>query len=1058
MRPGKIGIAALITLLAVTTLPAISTAFLASQVLAQTSDARTTEAGRLLEKGVQQFSNSQVEAAAQSFQQALTIYREVQDRKGEWSALYFLGIMYSSIRDFTKALDYLQQSLVIAQKISDRPKEADSLKSLGTAQAALGNTAKAVEYFQQSLMVARAIPDRYKEAQVLESLSDAYKVLGDTAKAEEYQRQRAAIAQGQPNQTGNEQERMVRALKEGQQLSQQETKESLARAIAKYEEALSLARTLQERTYETIALVSIGSAYQTLGEKQKALGYYNQALPLSHASNNRFIEITTLVAIGSIYSDLGEKQKALGYYNQALPLSRAAADPSGQSTIINNIARLYADLGEYLQALDYYNQSLSLARTVGDRSKEATAFNNIGQVYAELGEYQRALDNYDRALPIARGLKERLREATVLGNISTVYFFLGQKQKALDYLQQALLLERDAGERSYLAVTLANMATIYSDLGENQKALDYYNQSLSLVQALKDPFQEATVLSNIGGVYFDTGANQKALDYYNQALPLARKIGQKAAETATLGKMGQVYYVLGDYSKATEYLQQSLAMARKIGDRRVEGKNLNALGRVFLASGKFEAAQETLLDGIKVWESIRAGLGSNDINKVSIFEEQAVTYRLLQKALLAQNKTDVALEIAERGRSRAFVELLAKRLQAKGSNFSSNPQPLTLQSPTIEQIKKIAKEQNATLVEYSLIYDDLKIQGPPNTESPLELFIWVIQPTGEVAFRQVDLKSLSQQNFSLEKLVTNSRESIGVRGRGLAVVGKRDEVRQTGQLKQLHKLLVQPIADILPKDPNARVIFMPQKSLFLVPFAALQDNSGKYLVEKHTILTAPAIQVLDLTHKQRQSISGKEALVVGNPIMPKIGEPPQPLEQLPGAEKEALAIAQLLQTKAITGDRATKASIVQAMPKAKMIHLATHGLLDDFKGLGVPGAIALAPSGSDNGLLTASEILELKLNAELVVLSACDTGRGTITGDGVIGLSRSLISSGVPSVLVSLWSVPDAPTASLMTEFYKNLLSQPDKAQALRQAMLATMKQHPDPKDWAAFTLIGEAD
>jgi CHAT domain-containing protein len=128
--------------------------------------------------------------------------------------------------------------------------------------------------------------------------------------------------------------------------------------------------------------------------------------------------------------------------------------------------------------------------------------------------------------------------------------------------------------------------------------------------------------------------------------------------------------------------------------------------------------------------------------------------------------------------------------------------------------------------------------------------------------------------------------------------------------------------------------------------------------------------------------------------------------------------------------------------------------------MGVPGAIALAPDGTgelNDGLLTTSEILDMNLNAELVVLSACDTGRGRITGDGVIGLSRSLITAGVPSVIVSLWSVPDAPTASLMTQFYQNLQTNPDKAQALRQAMLTTMQNHPHPRDWAAFTLIGEA-
>src|SRR5919199_93353 len=214
------------------------------------------------------------------------------------------------------------------------------------------------------------------------------------------------------------------------------------------------------------------------------------------------------------------------------------------------------------------------------------------------------------------------------------------------------------------------------------------------------------------------------------------------------------------------------------------------------------------------------------------------------------------------------------------------------------------------------------------------------------------------------------------------------------------------------------------------------------------------------------------ALVVGNPIMPSVppapGEQPQQLPSLPGAEAEAKAIAPLLHTQAIIGKEATKSAITQLMPQARIIHLATHGLLDDIRGLG--SAIALAPdtpsSSSPPSLDSSSSSPPLPrgaggvnglLTAEVVVLSACDTGRGKITGDGVIGLSRSLITAGTPSVLVSLWSVPDAPTASLMSNFYQNLQNSPDKAQALRQAMLTTMKQYPNPRNWAAFTLIGEA-
>jgi CHAT domain-containing protein len=278
--------------------------------------------------------------------------------------------------------------------------------------------------------------------------------------------------------------------------------------------------------------------------------------------------------------------------------------------------------------------------------------------------------------------------------------------------------------------------------------------------------------------------------------------------------------------------------------------------------------------------------------------------------------------------------------------------------------------------------------------------------------------------------------------------------------------LIKPIADLLPTNPESHVIFIPQGELFLIPFPALQDEAGKYLIEKHTILTAPSIQALDLTRQARQKLSQpatSELLVVGNPTMPTLqlnpNEPPKPLAPLPGAEQEARAIAQLLNTQALIGSAATESVIVQQLPQARRIHLATHGLLDEIKSLNleIPGAIALAPGNSQDGLLTSEEILKLKLNAELVVLSACDTGQGKITGDGVIGLSRAFISAGVPSVVVSLWAVPDDSTANLMTEFYRQMQQNPDKAQALRSAMLTTLQQHPDPREWAAFTLIGES-
>ena len=708
-------------------------------------------------------------------------------------------------------------------------------------------------------------------------------------------------------------------------------------------------------------------------------------------------------------------------------------------------------LGQYQSnqleaALQSWQKALTIYQEIKDREGERKALGNLGLAYRALGNYSKAIEHLQQQLDISREIQNRQGEGNALLNLGVTYRNLGDYTKAIEYLQQTLDIAREIKNRQAEGNALLNLGVTYRNLGNYAKAIEYEQQQLEIAREIKDRQGEGNALGTLGNAYSSVGDYGKALEYLQQQLAIAKETQSRQEEANALGSLGVAYFSQRNYPKAIEYYQQWLNISRELKDRQGEGLALNNLGLALLESGELAVAEKILLDGIKVKESLRAELGNNDTNKVSLFETQANTYRILQQVLIAQNKTEVALEIAERGRARAFVELLVSRLDPATAQATSTP-------PTIAQIKQIAKTHNSTLVEYSITFS--------------ELYIWVVKPTGEVAFRNVSLTTHWQpQNISIADLMTLNREAIGVRGRSLKVVSQVDGVRQTQQLQQLYKLLIQPIAELLPTEPSAHVIFIPQDALFLVPFAALKDQLGKYLIEKHTILTAPSIQVLQLTHQERQRVraihklSLQDALVVGNPTMPSVppahGETPQPLPSLPGAEQEARAIAPLLNTKPIIGSYATKSAIVQQLPNARIIHLATHGLLDEIQGIG--SAIALAPSGNDDGLLTAQEILNLKLNAELVVLSACNTGRGRITGDGVIGLSRSLISAGVPSVLVSLWSVPDAPTAELMTQFYQNLQQNPDKAQALRTAMLTIMKQHPEPRDWAGFTLIGEAN
>ncbi|MEG4274180.1 MULTISPECIES: CHAT domain-containing tetratricopeptide repeat protein, partial [unclassified Microcoleus] len=683
-----------------------------------------------------------------------------------------------------------------------------------------------------------------------------------------------------------------------------------------------------------------------------------------------------------------------------------------------------------------------------------SALTNLGVAYRYLGNYAKAIEYSQQSLPIADEVKDRRGEGAALGNVGLAYGFLGNWAKAIKYGQQTLAIAREIKDLHQEGSALGSLGITYIYLRDYATALEYLQQWLATAREIKDRRGEGGALSNLGIVYVNLGNSATAIEYSQQSLAIAREMKDRQSEARTLGNLGAAYGFLGNWAKAIEYAQQTLAIAREMKDRQSEGGALNNLGLAFFKVGNLAESEKMLVNGIQVWESMRQMLGSNDANKVSIFEEQARTYKLLQQVRVAQNNSIAALEIAERGRARAFVDLLTQRLSSGDANS------VITTAPNQEQIRQIAQAQNATLVQYSIIDKEFEIQGKQvGRESAL--YIWVIQPTGEITFREVDLKPLWQKhNASLTSLIVGNQEFLAVRSRSSAGFAQPQP-----DLPTLHQLLIDPIASLLPKDPNARIIFIPQRSLFQVPFPALQDANGTYLIEKHTILTAPSIQVLDLTRQQRQKLAQKQsnsgpALVLGNPTMPSVsaylGAPKQQLSPLPGAEAEARAIAPLLNTQAILGAQGTKAAIVQKMPQASIIHLATHGLLDNLNGLA--SAIALAPSGSDDGLLTAEEIFDMKLQANLVVLSACNTGEGRITGDGVIGLSRALISAGVPSVIVSLWAVPDAPTSELMQSFYQNLQNNPDKAQALRQAMLTTMKTHPLPRNWAAFTLIGEAE
>jgi len=765
-------------------------------------------------------------------------------------------------------------------------------------------------------------------------------------------------------------------------------------ALASWEAALKLYQKMGDRKSEVDTLNNLAIVYASLSQYEKAISSFNQILLIYQATQDRNGEARALNNLGNTHNAISQYSKAIRYFDQALLIYQTLGNRNGEATALLNLGNVYRSLSEYEKAIRLLNQALLIFRAIRDREGEATTLANLGNTYLARAQYSQAIDAFKQALAISQAIGSRQDEARVLNSLGGTYYSLGQYEAAIAAFNQALPIYRMIRDRNGEASVLGNLGSIYRSLAKSNQAIAAFNQALLIFQAIGNRNSEAMTFTNLGSSYAALAEYDTAIRYINQALPIYRSIQNRASEATALNNLGNIYRLLAQPDKAIDHFNQALLIYQAVGNREGEALALSNRGRSQFQTRQLPQAEQSLRSAIAGYETIRLDRLSED-QKISLFESQSISYRTLQEVLIARKQPETALTISEWGRTKALVERLSPQLQPMLS-------PLASQVPTLKSLVQIARSQNATLVEYSAIYDEGKEK---------ELYIWVIQSNGTITFRQVDLTAaLPKQCSSIAQLISNSRDSIGARSpdSDWLVVDARAQKNPCVQsdaetnFKTLHNLLIAPIAELLPTDPNQQVVFIPDGTLFLVPFAALKDAKGQFLIEKHTIRTSSSIQLLDKTHALKSRPKGHSALIVGNPFMPNDPTATQPkqLPNLPNAEQEVLAIAPFFNTKAITGRNGTKSTVLQQMTTAKVIHLATHGSFYDRNGF--KSWLALAPSANDSGILTAEEVAQLKLSADLVVLSACDTGRGRVTGDGVVGLSRSFIAAGVPSCRLAL--------------------------------------------------------
>ncbi|QSF48816.1 CHAT domain-containing protein [Thermosynechococcus sp. GLH187] len=755
---------------------------------------------------------------------------------------------------------------------------------------------------------------------------------------------------------------------------------------------------------------------------------------------------------------------------------------------LNELAKLHVEQGNYAAALPLYQRALTIYERAGgsDQPEVSATLNNLANLYRAQGNYDTALPVFQRALAIAtKNLGSNHPEvAVILNNIGLLYTEQKKRAAALPLYQRALrIFEQTLGEKSpYVATTLNNLAALYREQKNYADALPLYQRALQIrEQTLPAGHPDiAASLNNLATLYFDQRNYAAALPLYQRALAIAQsRLGESHPHTAAaLGNLAAVYWQQGD-------LRQALALLNNVQE--IEEKNLT--------------------------QNLVVGAEDYKRRYLATFEDTTNAILTLHLQSLPQDPEATALALTtllrRKGRLLDFLSQNQARLQQElsAADQSKLQQLITLRTTLARMAFAAAEPVAASQLQQlqaqaDALESELSLRSPAFRELTEPVTIAAVQraiPANGVLIEFVRYRpyDFSKRQFSEPRYGVYVLPASGSpKGKDIGSAAEIDaQIRQirlrladprlpkSEVQRAAQTLAAQLITPILPWIGAAsHLLIAPDSELNTIPFQALVDAQGRYLVESYliTLLTSGR----ELLRLQSESESTAVPLIVADPSFDHsfgnaVASPPLrsldlrglAFAPLPGTAQEAQALRALLpQARLLVQGAATEAA-VKAAKSPKILHLATHGFFlapsgnrDILENPLLRSGLALAgfnqrQSGSDvdDGVLTALEVTGMNLSGtELVVLSACDTGRGeVVNGEGVYGLRRAFTIAGARSQVSTLWKVDDQVTRDMMVAFYQNLRRGMGRTEALRQVQLQRLKDE-SPYYWAAFVSSGD--
>ncbi len=848
------------------------------------------------------------------------------------------------------------------------------------------------------------------------------------------------------------------------------------------------------------ALIEEGNKLRVKNDFPGALAVYNLAKRAAEQIGDRAGVGYSLRGIGILHDIEGNRALALDHFQKSLAIANEVNDKTLAAGCLRSLA--YVEYDENPErAMEYCQKSLRTAEESQDKLQIAAGLYCIGSFNMDQGDYSIALEFLEKSLVLQKEIGNKELAASNLNSIAILYDRQGNYELALDYYQKSLALREEIGDRLNAAYVLNNMGDVRL-LKSYDKALEYNKKSLAIAEELGDKRLTVRACINIGNKYRDMGDYDQALKFGMKGLEIAREMNYGLGMTDSQRLAATVYYLKSDYEKSLQYAVNAVTEAKKIGIRQSIWNALEAKGKAHRSLNQQELAKESFAEAIATIEDWRSLVAGDEMEQQGHFSEKVSPYHEMIDLLISEGDSSKAFAYAEEAKARVLLdvarsgknnisekmtveekdqeqkyykELTSLNSKIREERMNSNPDQKRL-SDLESQIQKARLNFESFRMKLYSAHPELKVHrgeaNPVEATEAIKLFAdtntalleYVVTDKSTFLFflnsekKVPSVYTIPITQEDLAERVADFRIKMGARDPGFLPLANA-----------LFDLLIGPVAEDIKNKNN--LIVVADDVLWSLPFQALQTGEHRFLLENHALSYVPSFTVLRETKSLHQGRATKAAslLAFGNPTfgkqtLEKVRRIYQndTLDPLPEAEREVIALKSLYgndHSKVFVGSEAREDRIKNGAGQFNILHLATHGIVNDVAPMYSQLILAPDTDGEEDGILEAWEIMNLKLNADLVVLSACDTALGKVQrGEGMIGLSWSLFVAGSPTTIASQWKVDSASTTELMLEFHKNLISKKTKSEALRQAALKLLHtdQYRHPFYWAPYVLIGD--